>query len=417
MLKLTFSFAAGLLLAGAVASAQTVRFLPPAAGGPLSTRAARVAPAALLGRQITAAQLQEVLFQTFTNGAWVDFSRSRYSRYRSPLLAGRVETDLKNGAAWALATVNRLRYNTAGLVLTDTIDQFQQLAYGPFLALVNTYNTPAQVRWEWLLSRPPGSATGVPFDSMSRGTHTYNAAGQRTQVLHQLHTAGMYLAMSRDSYTYNAQSLVAVAETQTSPTNGTTWVPSTRATYTYHAAGTVQQVITEMAPPTTGAYANSTRDTYQYDAQGRLSVATTETWANNAWGLDSQDLLAYNAAGDLTSLTSQDWTSGAFVNVSRVLLNYQQVTSSRGAAALQPSAVVPNPSEAGDLAALLLEAGTSAPSGAVFDQLGRQVAVLPSTPAQAARGMLPLPANLPAGLYLVYLRAGNRRWQARWQQL
>ena len=119
----------------------------------------------------------------------------------------------------------------------------------------------------------------------------------------------------------------------------------------------------------------------------------------------------------ISSVTSQDWTGSTFVNVSRVLFNYQQVTSSRGAAARRPLAVVPNPSEAGSPAQILLEAGAPAPSGAVFDQLGRQVAVLTSTPAQAARGVLPLPANLPAGLYLVYLRAGNRQWQARWQQL
>ena len=416
MLKLAFSIAAGLFLAGAVASAQTVTLLPTGSGEHLGSQAIGVVPATLV-RQITAAQLREVIFQNYTNGDWVDFLRSRYSRYRTPLLAGLIETDLKTGATWTLATANRLRYNTAGLVLTDTIDQFQQQAYGPFAVSVNTYNTPTQVRWGWQLSRPPGSAASVPFDSVSRNTHTYNAAGQLIQVLTQLYTARTYLAVSRTLYTYNAQNLVAVAETQTSLTNGTTWVPASRSTYTYNAAGKVQQVVTEIAPPTTGVYANSTRDTYQYDAQGRPSVVATDKWVNNAWARDSQDLSAYNAAGDLASLTSQDWTGSAFVNVSRVLFNYQQVTSSRGVAARRPLAVVPNPSEAGGPAQILLEAGAPAPNGAVFDQLGRRVAVLTSTPAQAARGVLPLPANLPAGLYLVYLRAGNRQWQARWQQL
>lgn len=414
MLKLAFSLAAGLLLTGTVASAQTTGYLP-AAGAPPSSRAARLAPA-LPGRRATAAQLQEALFQNYTNGAWVDFLRSRYSRYRTELLPGRIETDLKNGAAWTLTTASRLRYNSAGLVLTDTIDQFQQPAYGAFLVLVNTYNTPAQVRLEWQLSRPPGSAPSVPFDSVSRGTHTYNAAGQRTQVLHQLYTGGMYLAVSRDLYTYNAQGAVAVEETQTSISNGATWGPSSRATYAYNPAGMVRQVVTETAPPATSVYANATRDTYQYNAQGQPSVATTEKWVNNAWVLDSQDLSAYNAAGDLASLTSQDWTGSVFVNASRVLFNYQQATSTRGAAARLPLAVVPNPSEAGGPARIVLEAGAPAPSGAVYDQLGRQVAVLASAPAQAARGLLLLPANLPAGLYLVHLHAGNRQWQARWQQ-
>ena len=416
MLKLTFSIAAGLFLAGAVASAQTVISLPTASGGLLGSRATGVVPATLV-RQITAAQLQEAIFQNYTNGNWVDFFRSRYSRYRTPLLAGLIETDRRVGAAWVLTTASRLRYNTAGLVLTDTIDQFQQPTFGPFAVLVNTYNTPTQVRWAWQLSRPPGSDASVPFDSTSRSTHTYNAAGQLTQVLQQLYTARMYLAISRDLYTYNAQNLVAVAETQSTLNNGTSWVPSSRSTYTYTGTSKVRQVITEVAPPTTGVYANSTRDTYQYDAQDRPSVVTTDNWVNNAWALGSQDLYAYNAAGDLASLTSQDWTGSAFVNVSRVLFNYQQVTSSRGAVALRPLAVVPNPSEAGAGAQLLLETGTAAPSGAVFDQLGRQVAVLTSTPGQAARGSLSLPTNLPAGLYLVHLRAGSRQWQARWQQL
>ena len=415
MLKLAFPIAAGLFLAGVVASAQTVISLPTAPGGLLSSRATGVVPATLV-RQITAAQLQESIFQNYTNGEWVDFSRLRYSRYRGPALPGLIENDQRTAATWTLTTASRLRYNTAGLVLTDTIDQFQQPTYGPFLVLVNTYNTPTQVRWGWQLSRPPGSVASVPFDSTSRSTHTYNAAGQLTQVLLQLYMARTYLAVSRDLYTYNAQSLVAVAETQTSLNNGSTWVPAARTTYTYTTAGKVQQAISEIAPPSTGVYANATRDTYQYDAQGRPSVVTADKWVNNAWALDSQDLYAYNAAGDVASVTSQDWTGSAFVNVSRVLFNYQQVTSSRASAARRPLAVVPNPSEAGSPAQILLEAGAPAPSGAVYDQLGRQVAQLVSTPAQAARGRLPLPTNLPAGLYLVQLCAGNRQWQARWQQ-
>ena len=416
MLKRAFSIAAGLLLAGAAASAQTVSSPTPVLDDLLSGRAIGVVPATLM-RQITAAQLQEAVFQNYDNGNWVDFARSRYSRYRASLLPGLIETDLKTGTAWTLASAIRLRYNTAGLVLTDTIDQFLRAPFGPFAAQVNTYNTSIQVRWEWQLSRRPGSAASVPFDSASRSTHTYNAAGQRTQVLHQLYAARMYLANSRDLFTYNAQNLVTVEETQSTLTNGTTWVPSTRTTSAYTAASKVQQVVTETALPTTGVYANSTRDTYQYDGQGRPSVVTTDKWATNAWVVDAQSLYAYNAAGDLASLTNQDWTGSAFVNASRILLNYQQVTSSRGASALKSLAIVPNPSAVGSSAQILLETGTTTPSGAVFDQLGRQVAVLSSTPGQAARGTLALPANLPAGLYLVHLRAGSRHWQARWQQL
>ncbi|GAB3877597.1 hypothetical protein GCM10028824_37960 [Hymenobacter segetis] len=404
-----------MFLAGAVASAQTVTSSPSASGGLLDSRATGGVPATVL-RQITALPLQEAIFQNYTNGDWANFSRSRYSRYRGTL-PGLIETDRRTGTTWTLTSASYLRYNSAGLVLTDTIHQFQQPTFGPFVVLVNTYNTPTQVRWEWTLSRTPGSAASVPFDSTSRSTHTYNAAGQRTQVLHQFYMTRTYLATSRDLYTYNAQNLVSVAETQNTINNGATWVPSTRSTSTYTATSKPLQIVTEIAPPTTGVYANSTRDTYQYDAQDRTSVVTTDNWVNNAWVVNSQDLYAYNAAGDVASVTSQDWTGSAFVNVSRILFNYQQVTSSRGALARQLLAVVPNPSEAGTQAQILLETGVAASSGAVFDQLGRQVAVLTSTPAQAARGTLALPANLPAGLYLVHLRAGTRQWQARWQQL
>ena len=414
MFKQPLSIVAGLFLTGVV-SAQTITLPPRTSGGPANARATGIAVAA--AQRGSTAQLQEAIFQHYTNGNWADSSRSRYSRYRAPMLAGLIETDRKTGATWTLTTASRLRYNTAGLVLTDTIDQFQQPTYGPFLVLVNTYNIPTQVRWAWTLSRPPGSVASVPFDSTSRSTHTYNAAGQLTQVLLQLYAARTYLAVSRDLYTYNAQNRVAVQETQTTLNNGTSWGPSTRTTFTYSTTGKVKQEVTEVAPPTTGVYVNSTRDTYQYDVQDRPSVVTTDKWVNNAWVVDSQDLFAYNAAGDLASVTSQDWTGSAFVNVLRVLFNYQQVTSSRGAATRRSLAVVPNPSGPGALAQLLLETGASVSGGAVYDQLGRQVALLASTPAQAARGYLPLPTNLPAGLYVVHLRAGNRQWQARWQQL
>ena len=146
MKKLTFSIAAGLFLAGAAASAQTATYLPIASQGHLGNWATGIVPATLV-RQITAAQLQETLFQNYTNGNWVDFLRSRYSRYRAPLLAGLIEMDLKTGATWTLSSASRLRYNTAGLVLTDTIYQYQQPTFGPFVVLVNTYTVPTRVLW------------------------------------------------------------------------------------------------------------------------------------------------------------------------------------------------------------------------------------------------------------------------------
>ena len=396
----------------ALAPAQSLpaRHLPP--GTKAEVRQALVA-----APQGTVSQLQELLLQNYTAGAWVDMGRITYSRYRTPLLPGLIRFELRQGANWVLFGANRLRYNTAGRVLTDTTDQYQLPPYGPLAAVVNTYNTPTQLRWEWQLSRQLGGSGPASLDSVQRNTSTYNAAGQLIRVLEQQYAARTLTTTGQQLSTYDAQGRMTILEDQTTADKGATWRLATRETTTYTAASKAQQEIIEVANSAGSAYVNDERHTYQYDAQSRLTILTTDKWLNAQWALKSQSLTAYNATGDPVSITFQDWDGSRFLNVQRALLTYQQVLRTTAATARQPLAIVPNPSTTEAPAQLLLDPAAATATGAVYDQLGRQVAVLASTPAQAARGVLPLPTNLPAGLYVVHLRAGDRQWQARWQQL
>lgn len=407
-----FLFAGAGLLMAALAPAQslTARHLPPGTKVGVS-KAIAAAP------QGTVSQLQELLLQSYTNGAWVDMARITYSRYRTPLSPGLIRTELQQGTSWVLFAANRLRYNTAGLVLTDTTDQYQLPPYGPFAAVVNTYNTPTQVRWEWELTRQLGGSSTALLDSVQRSTHTYNAAGQLIQVLEQQYAARTFTTTGRELWTYDAQGRINILEGQTTTDKGATWRLATRQTTTYNPESKAQQDIFEVANSAGSAYINDQRYTYQYDAQSRLAILTADKWLNAQWAVKSQSLSSYNATGDLASITFQDWDGSRFLNVQRALFTYQQVLRTTAATVRQSLAIVPNPSTAEDPAQLLLEPVAAAATGAVYDQLGRQVAVLASTTAQAARGLLPLPTNLPAGLYVVHLRAGERQWQTRWQQL
>ncbi|MCI1188152.1 T9SS type A sorting domain-containing protein [Hymenobacter sp. DH14] len=374
---------------------------------------------ALAGRPAaTVSQLQEVLIQNWNGSAWVDLQRQTYLRYATPTLPGTIRIDRSNGSAWVLNGAHRYRYTSAGEILSDTTDQYQQTPYGAYFASINTFNTPSQVRWEWYKTRNAFNTT-APWDSLKRNSHSYNAAGQRTQVLEEFYTSGYFSATARRLWTYNGLGQVAVYETQSNsgPTN---WDPLQRFSYTYNAAGKLQQSITESVLLGSNTYGNSARNTMSFDAQGRESVLTTETWGtNSAWATSSQTLYTYSANGDPSTATLQAWNpnTNAFQNYQRALYTYAQVTAiQRAHNAALGLAVAPNPGS-GASAALYYQLPAAAPvSVDVCDLLGRHVATALASEAQAAgehRVALTGVALAP-GLYLVRLRAGQQQWQTKW---
>jgi hypothetical protein len=375
--------------------------------------------AELAGRPVaTVSQLQEVLIQNWNGSAWVDLQRQTYLRYVTPTLPGTIRIDRKNGAAWATSAAHRYRYTSAGEILTDTTDQFQQTPYGAYFASINTFNTPGQMRWEWYKTRNAFSTT-APWDSLKRNAHSYNGAGQRTQVLEEFYTGGSFSTVARRLWAYNALGQVSVYETQ-SNSGPNSWDPLQRFSYTYNAAGKLQQAITESVLLGSNTYGNSARNTYTFDTQGRESVLTTETWGtNNAWGPSSQTLYAYAANGDPSTATLQAWnaSANAYQNYQRALFTYAQVTASQHAQnAAIGLAVAPNPGSAAE-AGLYYQLPTAAPvSVEVCDLLGRRVATALAAGTQAAGPHRVALAGLALapGLYTVRLRAGQQQWQTKW---
>ncbi|WP_375416236.1 hypothetical protein [uncultured Hymenobacter sp.] len=362
-------------------------------------------------------QLQQVLAQNYGGGAWTDVGRQTYLRYHTATLPGLIRAERKNGANWVTTGAHRYQYNTAGEIQSDTTDQYVQAPAGAYAATVSAFNTPSQVRQQWHTMRDLFNPT-EPWDTLQRSTYTYNAAGQRTQRLEESYAFGSFEEHSRHLWTYNSLGQITVYEIQSAPNGDAEWGPLQRFTYTYNAAGKMQQFVAEIINiATLNSYVLSSRHTLQYDAQGRESVLASEERENDAWLVNSQTLYAYNPTGDLASATLQGWDGSAFQNVQRLLFTYAQVLSAhQPAAGVRALAVVPNPSTPDAPAQLLLEPGAASATGAVYDHLGRRVAGLSCPPAQAARGFLPLPAGLPAGLYVVRLQTGARQWQARWDK-
>ncbi|GAA4037159.1 hypothetical protein GCM10022409_22620 [Hymenobacter glaciei] len=375
--------------------------------------------AALAGRPAaTVSQLQEVLIQNWNGSAWVDLQRQTYLRYATPTLPGTIRIDRKNGTAWAINAVHRYRYTSAGEILSDSIDQYQQAPFGAYFAAINTFNTPSQVRWEWYKTRNAFDAT-APWDSIKRNSHSYNAAGQRTQVLEEFYTSGYFSAIARRLWTYNVLGQTTVYETQ-SDSGPTSWDPLQRFSYTYNAAGKLQQSITEGVLLGSNTYGNSARNTMSFDAQGREAVLNTETWdSNNAWALASQTLYAYAANGDPSTATLQAWNpnTSTYQNYQRAIYTFAQVTANQRAQnAAIGLAVAPNPGT-GATATLYYQLPTAAAvTVEVCDLLGRRVATALAAETQAAgehRVALAGVALAP-GLYLVRLRAGQQQWQTKW---
>jgi hypothetical protein len=361
-------------------------------------------------------QLQELLIQNWNGSAWVDFSRQVYSRYNTPTLPGTIRTDLKSGSAWNRSFAHNYRYTSAGEVLSDSTEQYQQVPYGPYTASLFTFNTPSQVRWEWLKFQDPLD-TSAPWDSLKRSSHTYNAAGQRTQVLEEQYSNGTLSEAARRLWSYNALGQVTVYEAQRSG-GSAAWGPLQRATYAYNAAGKLQQYVVESVILSSNVYSNSSRHTYTFDAQGREILLASENW-DNAWVPASHTVYAYAANGDVATATLQAWNpnTSAYQNAQRIVLTYAQVTAARhGLQASSQLAVAPNPGTDAVVHYRLLTPATA--SVEVFDLAGRRVAVAQPAAQQAAGEHAASLAGttLAPGLYLVRLRAGAQHAQVKWDK-
>jgi hypothetical protein len=377
--------------------------------------------AVVAAQRSTVSQLQELLIQNWNGSAWADFSRQVYLRYSAPTLPGTIRTDRKSGGAWAQFFAHNYRYNTAGQTLSDTTVQYQQAPFGAYTASLFTFNTPTQVRWEWLKFQDPLDAS-APWDSLKRSSHTYNAAGQRTQVLEEMYSGGAFSALTRQLWSYNAQGQVSVYETQTDGTTGTNWEPLQRLTYTYNAAGKLHQVITETAFMST-TYSNTARNTVTYDARGRETLLTTESWDNNAWVRMSQTTYDYTASGDLATATAQVWNSNtaAYQNQQRIVLGYSQVALTNTRAGFQASSkltVAPNPGSGPDAVVHYALAAPATASVEVFDLAGRRVGVARAAATQGAgeHAVSLAGLTLAPGLYQVRLRAGEQHAQVKWDK-
>ena len=365
----------------------------------------------LAGRLSTVSQLQELLAQNWSGG-WVDNARQVYLRYRTSTRPGTIRVDRKTGGSWVLSSAHRYRYTSADEILSDSTDQYQVAPYGPYFASISTFNTPRQVRWEWEKVINPAGGSTAPWDSIRRTSHTYNAAGQRIQVLEEFYAGGLFSAALRRLLSYNALGQVSGEEAQTNA-GPTTWNPFQRFAYTYNAAGKLQQAIAETVPIGGNTYVNSARNTLSFDAQGREILLDTESWDNNAWVPSSHTVYAYAANGDLTTATLQAWNAATatYQNSQRLVFSYAQVTATRNAStsSLQLAAV-PNPSS-GASAEVRYQLLAAAPASVeLLDLAGRRVAVAQPAqmqPAGAHRVSL-AGLGLVPGLYLVRLRAGTQ---------
>ncbi len=356
----------------------------------------------------TVGQLQQVLSQTYANGTWADQSRSLYQRYRLPTAPGWIVSQTFGSNTWATQSRVRYQYRASGDILTDTVDVFTPSPGGPSSAQVWRYNGQGQQQESHSQTYNRAASR---WDTTSRTQYTYTGL-LKTRDLTQGYATRRYINQGQTLYSYTAAGQPATQEVQTWNATAGTWNPASRTTFGYDAQGRLQQVVFETVLPPATALSNYFRYTYQYNPQNQVATVVGELWQNGAWRPHSQQFYAYDTNGNPAVVTLQTWTSGVYQNSSRQVFTYALVSAARPVAA--PAAapqVWPNPSQGA--ARLTFAPLAGAATVAVLDAAGRLVATLP-VPAGAAA--LPLPASLPAGLYMLRLQAPGHHGAVRWVQ-
>lgn len=272
----------------------------------------------LIGNALNAQQLQSVIYQNWENAAWQDWYLQEISYDGADIISHLYKV-------WDEATQS-WKWSSRSLITNNDNGQ-------PTLV----------VNQIWM-------AATDSWDNGSRSVYTYNASG-KVETLQLDYWIGSWSPLSKNTYTYDANSYQAGVFAQTWVPETSSWENSTQTTYTNDANGNVLQWISQQwdgiqwinsqktiqtfngSNQLTSvivqtwednmAWNNFSRSSYTYD-EDRVVFALFQNWdaPNNIWRDDNHGNYTYNPDGTIAFYISQQWQDGIWVNFQKAIYSY-----------------------------------------------------------------------------------------------
>jgi hypothetical protein len=252
------------------------------------------------------------------------------------------------------------------------------------------------------------------WEPYERWRYTYDNRGETITILAETLTSEGALSLARrDTYVYTPEGIILNWSSEETQDEGETWVLSSRGTNTYDNAGNRTEQKSERWNAATERWITTTWFQRTFNERGLMTFedARSRNATTGALTLHYTNAYTYDEEGDRVEWVRQQRTQEAvpLQNQTRQTFSYRslQVSTEAGLAGLALSLeTFPNPA-AGTATVRFDLAAPSTVEVSVYDLLGRRVATLAEGEHPSGAHALPLDAGgLAAGLYLVRLEAG-----------
>ncbi|WP_422103823.1 T9SS type A sorting domain-containing protein [Winogradskyella sp.] len=241
--------------------------------------------------------------------AFVSIQLSIYAQVLPTDTPETIDTEIWNGFSWDSAFFTTITFNANCLPTVALFEQYDDSS--------NSYNNLRRDTQVYDTNSNPVTSLVEVWDVATSAwineeqtitTITNNEIVSELTQIWDL-SSSTWINASRDDYTHNSQSQVAVVTTLEWDTDNDMFVNVLRKTYTYFPNGLVDTILDEDYDTNTSGWVNSIRATYTYNGSDLVSELLSESWSGTEWAPLAINNFTYDSNDSITELLLSNWNA------------------------------------------------------------------------------------------------------------
>ncbi|HSD64633.1 MAG TPA: T9SS type A sorting domain-containing protein [Ignavibacteriaceae bacterium] len=345
--------------------------------------------------------LIESIYQSWNGFDWKDSIKSSYTYENSNLIE--IIDRSWDGSVWTNSLRTSYIYNLNDDIINFVMQTWDDSVWVNSMRISYTYdsnNYPIEaIEQLWVAS-----------DWMNDWKYSYYYNGNNLEeILSQVWDVSEWMDGQRALYTFDTNNNLNEVLFQYYSDTYLDWVDFMKCSYTYDSRN---NIIEELWQGFTGSqWVNGMKSSFTYDVNNYLIEELDQNWNDVSWENDLKYSDSYDENYNLIVELVQSWNGSDWVNNGKYLNAYNPLTAvdedSNSPNSFNLSDNYPNPfNPATKIIYSIPE--KSIVSLKVYDLLGSEIASLVSSEVEAGKHEVNFNAvNLPSGVYLYQLKAGN----------
>lgn len=345
--------------------------------------------------------LLESIYQLWNGSDWRDSIKSSYTYENSNLIE--IIDRVWDGSAWINSQRTSYTYNLNDDISTFVTQTWDGSVWVNSMRISYTYdsnNNPIEaIEQLWVAS-----------DWMNDWKYLYYYNGNNLEeILSQVWDVSDWMDSQRALYTFDTNNNLSEVLFQYYSDTYLDWIDFMKCSYTYDSHN---NMIEEFWQGFTGSqWVNGMKSSFTYDENNYLIEELQQNWIGVSWENDLNYSYSYDENYNMIEELVQTWNGSDWVNNGKYLNAYNSLTAvdedSKSPDSFNLSDNYPNPFNPSTKIIYSIPEKSTV-SLKVYDLLGNEITSLVNSEVEAGKHEVNFNAvNLPSGVYLYQLKAGN----------